>query len=93
MKLPVNYNELDPLMRREVREEYIRRQQGKCPFCRAPLVGLPATWVYEKPITPSLFPKGFFTYPVHLHHSHETGMTLGAVHALCNAVLWQHHGE
>ena len=44
-------------------------------------------------ITNSLFPPNFFKWPVHLHHSHDTGMTIGAVHARCNAVLWQYHGE
>jgi hypothetical protein len=28
-----------------------------------------------------------------LHHCHQTGLTIGAVHAKCNAVLWQYHGE
>jgi len=44
-------------------------------------------------IKKSLFPRGFFGYPIHLHHSHDTGMTIGAVHAHCNAVLWQYEGE
>jgi hypothetical protein len=41
----------------------------------------------------SLFPKNFLKWPVHLHHSHDTGMTIGAVHSYCNAVLWQYHNE
>lgn len=49
--------------------------------------------VLSKPIDVSLFPENFFRWPVHLHHSHKTGMTIGAVHAYCNAVLWQYHGE
>jgi hypothetical protein len=44
-------------------------------------------------IDASLFPPTMFKYPVHLHHNHVTGMTIGAVHALCNAVLWQYLGE
>lgn len=40
-----------------------------------------------------IFPKGFFDRPVHLHHSHDTGLTIGAVHAVCNAVLWIYHRE
>ena len=47
----------------------------------------------EKWIDEELVPENFFKYPVHLHHSHYTGMTIGAVHANCNAVLWQYHGE
>jgi len=30
---------------------------------------------------------------MHLHHNHETDMTEGAVHAYCNAVLWQYEGK
>lgn len=40
-----------------------------------------------------LFPPNFFKHPVHLHHDHQTGMTIGAVHNHCNAVLWQYYGE
>jgi hypothetical protein len=40
-----------------------------------------------------LFPKGFLNAPVHLHHSHVTNMTLGAVHGYCNGYLWQYLGE
>ncbi|AGI61771.1 hypothetical protein VCO139_0016 [Vibrio phage VCO139] len=40
-----------------------------------------------------LFPKNMFQYPIHLHHDHNTGMTIGAVHARCNAVLWEYYGE
>lgn len=32
-------------------------------------------------------------YPVHLQHNHDTGMTEGAVHARCNAVMWQYLGR
>jgi hypothetical protein len=45
------------------------------------------------PIDRELFPPGFFNYPVHLHHSHNSGLTIGAVHSYCNAVLWHYHGE
>jgi hypothetical protein len=40
-----------------------------------------------------LFPRGFLSNPVHLHHCHTTGLTIGAVHSRCNAILWQHHGQ
>ena len=90
MKLPVNYDNLHYTERRAVREEYIRVQDGRCYHCtlslaEAPNMSLPIKW--------KLFPKGFLDHPIHLHHSHATGMTLGAVHAYCNAVLWQYHGE
>jgi hypothetical protein len=31
--------------------------------------------------------------PIHLQHDHDTGLTEGAVHAYCNAVLWQYEGR
>lgn len=91
--LPVNYNETPPFVRRIVREEYIKRQGGKCYYCKADLSGNPPESVTKKRINTRLFPVNFFKWPVHLHHDHNTGMTIGAVHSTCNAVLWQYHGE
>jgi hypothetical protein len=93
MKLPVNYDELEPRDRRVVREEYVRAQKGLCSHCAAPLSGDASLEVMRKNIDNSLFPDNFFKYPVHLHHSRDTGLTIGAVHCNCNAVLWQYHGE
>lgn len=93
MKLPVNYKELGWKERREVREEYIKRQNGKCYFCGKPIDGNPTCEIMSMPIHKQIFPPKFFDYPVHLHHNHDTGMTIGAVHARCNAVLWQYYGE
>jgi hypothetical protein len=93
MELPVNYNEAKGKQRRLVREEYTRIQDGNCCHCKNPLLGEPSKNVMSKTINKKLFPTGFFSNPVHLHHSHTTGMTIGAVHAVCNAVLWQYHGE
>ena len=92
-ELPVNYNELHWAKRREVREEYIRRQNGLCYYCGKPLKGKPDKTILKLRVTKSLFPENFFQYPVHLHHHHETGMTIGAIHCYCNAVLWQYEGE
>jgi hypothetical protein len=93
MQLPVNYNEIPVDERRLVREEYVRVQEGKCHHCGNPLDGDATMEVLGKRIDARLFPKNFFRWPVHLHHDHKTGMTIGAVHSYCNAVLWQHHGE
>lgn len=93
MELPAKYSALSPSERRATREEYARRQSGMCQFCGVALAGPPASRVRNLPINRRLFPKTFFDWPVHLHHSHETGMTIGAVHNYCNAVLWQYHGE
>jgi hypothetical protein len=47
----------------------------------------------KKKINARLFPPNFFNWPVHLHHCHVTGLTIGAIHCHCNAVLWQYHGQ
>jgi len=93
MKLPVDYDDLSWIERRLVREEYIKLQNGKCYHCGELLSESASREVMEKPINTRLFPDTFFRWPVHLHHSHETGMTIGAVHCHCNAVLWQYYGE
>lgn len=88
MILPVKYDELDWQTKREVREEYSRLQFGLCYYCKYALDGMPPDRISKKKINISFFPSGFFSYPIHLHHNHETGMTEGTVHAYCNAVLW-----
>ena len=93
MELPVDYNTTHYKVRKQVREEYIILQKGLCYHCSAPLTGSPCETVTEKYISTNLFPPNFFQWPVHLHHSHKTGLTIGAVHCYCNAVLWQYYGE
>jgi hypothetical protein len=95
MKLPANYNDLTTLQRREVRKLYSEMQNWKCHHCSSHLMKDPAKEMQQMPINFSLFPGGkdFLKYPIHLHHDHNTGMTIGAVHARCNAILWQYHGE
>ena len=93
MILPVIYHKTSPHQRRLVREEYIRRQEGKCHYCGAPLDGPPREDVRKMTVNPRLFPPNFFQYPIHLHHNHHTGYTIGAVHNHCNAVLFEYEGE
>ena len=93
MKLPVFYNNLRGARKREVRDAYIDEQEGLCCHCNTPLIGSPSKEMQNKHLTMQLFPPGFLKYPMHLHHSHETGMTIGVVHARCNGILWEHHGE
>lgn len=85
---PVKYDSLSPRQRRVVRDQYVRMQEGKCCWCREPLDGLPEICVMSRRINMRLFPPGFLRYPVHLQHNHATGMTEGAVHSRCNAVMW-----
>lgn len=93
MHLPVEYDKLDWEQRRVVREKYIKKQLGLCCHCFEPLHDVPWGIMKDFPVKEKLFPRGFFKYPVHLHHSHVTGMTIGAVHCYCNAVLWEYHEE
>ena len=87
---PVDYTKLKPRERKVVREEYVKEQGGLCMFCHGPLDHTP---IQDKKIDWRLFPLGFLKNPVHLQHNHVTGLTEGAIHAYCNAVLWQYHGK
>lgn len=93
IELPVMYHECSSAYRRRVREAYITQQGGKCHHCGELLSDPAARNVRLASIDERLFPTGFFTHPVHLHHDHHTGWTIGAVHARCNAYLFQYHGE
>ncbi len=93
MRLPVNYNKLSTGSRKLVRMEYIRRQKSCCWYCKGVLFESPPKTVLNKVLDMRAFPPHFLDYPVHLHHDHDTGMTIGAVHAYCNGVLWQYHDE
>jgi len=93
MKLPIDYTKLNPAERREAREQYIKLQEGKCYFCKAELNKEAPKKITSKKIVWSCFPKNFLQYPIHLQHNHDTGMTEGAVHNYCNAVMWQYYGR
>jgi hypothetical protein len=84
VQLPVDYNALTQPERRAVRERYAEVQGGACCHCHAPLDGKPSAEIRSESINLKLFPPNFLKHPV---------MTIGAVHARCNAVLWQYHGE
>lgn len=90
---PVDYKSLNWKEKREIRSAYVEHQDGCCHYCKSDLSKDPPGEILSKRINWRLFPQNFLKYPVHLHHSHETGLTIGAVHAYCNAVLWQYEGE
>ncbi len=92
-ELPKMYHALERWERRDVREQYVKEQGGVCMHCKTPLDDEPPTHITNKRINWRKFPPNFLKNPVHLQHDHETGLTEGAVHAYCNAVLWQHHGR
>lgn len=92
-KLPVNYNNLLPFEKRLVREQYIEEQNEECIYCGENLYNEAPERIKNKKINWKLFPDNFLKYPIHLQHNHKTGMTEGAVHNYCNAVMWQYEGK
>src|SRR5690606_34289527 len=95
IKLPTEYSKLDWKKGEKaiVREQYIKEQKGLCYYCNTPLNNDPPSNILNKKINWNLFPPNFLKYPIHLQHNHSTDMTEGAVHAYCNAVLWQYEGK
>ena len=95
IELPALYDELTQEERREVREEYARRQKGICPFCLQPLLADPPPCIMRLELDRKMFGANleFLKWPEHLHHNHRTGLTIGTYHARCNAVLAQYHNE
>ena len=79
--------------RRKERKRLTKVQNGKCWLCGASLRQKPTIAIRRLPLNKGLFPKGFFSHPVHLHHDHTTGKSVGVVHALCNGVLWEYFGQ
>jgi len=92
-ELPVDYTKLTSYKRRQVSEQYVEEQNGNCMFCKESLSENPPKEITNKSINLRLFPPGFLKNPIHLQHNHDTGMTEGAVHAYCNAVLWQYYNK
>ena len=92
-RLPTNYDKLSPMERAEVRNRYVELQEGKCWHCKRTLTKGPALSIRRMSLEGVTFPKTFFHSRIHLHHNHETGLTIGAVHAKCNAILAVYYGE
>jgi hypothetical protein len=93
-RLPVKYDKLSPMEKAEIRNLYIERQEGKCYYCNCLLSKRPGKKARERKLPEEfVLPPNFFDNPIHLHHNHVTGFTIGAVHALCNAVLYWYYGE
>lgn len=90
IELPTKYASLAPHEKRLVRERYIQMQGGNCWYCEEPLSEKSPHEVAQKPINRWRYPKGFFNHPIHLHHDHSDGLTIGAVHSYCNAVSFDY---
>lgn len=93
LELPLYYNRATPAERREARNMYVQLQGGMCWHCESEIYEDPPNEVTKFYVNEEQFPEGFFDHRIHLHHDHGTGLTVGAVHAYCNAVLWAYHGE
>lgn len=91
--LPVDYTKLNYAERKAVRLQYIEQQKCLCFYCGHPLNEDAPPYIKNKKINWKLFPQNFLKYPIHLQHNHYTGMTEGAVHSYCNAVMWQYDGR
>lgn len=91
--LPKKYKNLSIIEKKEVREQYIREQGGLCFYCNNPLSEPPPKEITNKKVDWNLFPKNFLNNPIHLQHCHRSGLTEGAVHAYCNAVMWVYEGR
>jgi hypothetical protein len=95
-KLPAVYDRLSGQRRMIVRELYIAKQKGKCLHCKQTLSRLPRAYnarKKERMNASGILPPYFFKFPIHLHHCHKTDLTLGAVHAYCNAILFMEYGQ
>ena len=93
IRLPTDYTKLNWEQRKIVREQYIEQQNWMCMFCGSHLNDPPPEEITEKEINWRKFPREFLKHKIHLQHCHDTNMTEGAVHAYCNAVMWQYHGK
>ena len=91
--LPVDYTCLHWTEKKAVREQYVREQEGKCFYCESNLDEPPPQKITALRIDWSFFPENFLKHSVHLQHDHGTGLTEGAVHSYCNAVMWQYEGK
>lgn len=91
--LPVLYSKTSSANRRLVREQYVKDQHGLCYWCNCVLTEQPPKDILDMKINWRLFPTGFLNAPIHLQHNHDTDLTEGAVHAYCNAVMWQYHNR
>ena len=62
--LPVEYDNLCSITRKQVREQYIKEQDNICWFCKEDLFSEPPERITEKSINLKLFPIGFLNSPV-----------------------------
>lgn len=93
MELPQIYKDLSWSDKKLCRELYTLEQDNRCWLCGSHLDDKPSKVYRGYTIHEGRFPSKFFDYPIHLHHDHIIGLTIGVVHAHCNAYLWQYENQ
>ncbi len=89
----MQYSKLTWQEKIKVREGYVKSQDGLCLYCKEDLNEEAPKRITDKKIIWSKFPPNFLKYRIHLQHNHKTDECEGAVHAYCNAVMWQYEGK
>lgn len=105
LTLPMPYDELRRNWRKKrfVRDAYRAFQDDACCICGgllAPYGDAPKKTRENLEILEAVIGKGeainlskLQRWPTHLHHNHETGLTVGAAHGACNIWLWISEGK
>jgi hypothetical protein len=84
LDLPTKYSSLSGERKSAVISAYICLQRERCWLCGDSLYELP-TFIVENPKLMALsYNELAEEHPHHLHHDHDTGLTLGVTHAECN---------
>lgn len=91
--LPLIYHEIPIEEKKYVRKQYMEEQNYKCMYCDEDILKPAPDFITKLKIDWGLFPPNFLKYPIHLQHSHDTGLTEGVVHNYCNAVMWQYENK
>lgn len=86
LELPTKYSSLSGERLAVVKEAYICLQRERCWLCGGNLYELP-NHVVDNPNLIGLCSSQLAEqHPLHLHHNHDTGLTLGVAHAECNII-------
>jgi len=86
LELPIKYSSLSGERLSAVKEAYTCLQRERCWLCGNNLWDLPK-YIVENPKLMGLCGNQLAEHsPLHLHHDHDTGLTLGVTHAECNII-------
>lgn len=86
LELPTKYSSLSGERLSAVKDAYICLQRERCWLCGDNLYELPK-YIVDNPNYMGLcYNQLAEQTPLHLHHNHDTGLTLGVAHAECNII-------